>query len=50
MTHSVALITGATSGIGEATVRTLARRGVNVVVSGRRLRGAVFCLLSGLGR
>ena len=32
----VAFITGATSGIGEATAKTLAHRGVKVVVSGRR--------------
>jgi NAD(P)-dependent dehydrogenase (short-subunit alcohol dehydrogenase family) len=32
----VAFITGATSGIGEATSKTLARRGAKVVVSGRR--------------
>ena len=36
MTHKVALITGATSGIGEATARTLARKDAKVVVSGRR--------------
>ena len=32
----VAFITGGTSGIGEATAKTLASRGVKVVVSGRR--------------
>jgi NAD(P)-dependent dehydrogenase (short-subunit alcohol dehydrogenase family) len=32
----VAFITGATSGIGEATAKTLAHRGVRVVISGRR--------------
>jgi NAD(P)-dependent dehydrogenase (short-subunit alcohol dehydrogenase family) len=37
MSHSVAVVTGATSGIGEATARTLASRGVKVVVSGRRI-------------
>ncbi len=37
MAHSVALVTGATSGIGEVTARTLAQRGVKVVVSGRRI-------------
>ncbi len=37
MPHSVALVTGATSGIGEATARTFAKRGVKVVVSGRRI-------------
>jgi NADP-dependent 3-hydroxy acid dehydrogenase YdfG len=30
----VAFITGATSGIGEATAKTLAHRGVKVVISG----------------
>jgi NADP-dependent 3-hydroxy acid dehydrogenase YdfG len=32
----VAFITGATSGIAAATAKTLAQRGVKVVVSGRR--------------
>jgi 3-oxoacyl-[acyl-carrier protein] reductase len=32
----VAFITGATSGIGEATAKTFADMGVKVVVSGRR--------------
>lgn len=36
MRNKVALLTGATSGIGEVTARLLAERGVKVVISGRR--------------
>jgi NADP-dependent 3-hydroxy acid dehydrogenase YdfG len=36
LNDKVAFITGATSGIGEATAKTLALRGAKVVVSGRR--------------
>lgn len=36
MKNKVALITGATSGIGEITARLLAERGVKVALSGRR--------------
>src|SRR5687767_14644337 len=36
MRNKVALLTGATSGIGEVTAHLLAERGVKVVLSGRR--------------
>lgn len=34
--NKVIIITGATSGIGEATARVLAKHGAKVVLSGRR--------------
>lgn len=36
LTDSVAVVTGASSGVGEATARTLAARGSNVVLAARR--------------
>lgn len=36
MTQKVALITGGASGIGKSTALILARKGINVVISGRR--------------
>jgi len=36
MTEKVAIITGATAGIGEATARRFAREGIRVVLAGRR--------------
>ncbi len=36
--NKVIIITGATSGIGEATARVLAKHGAKVVLSGRRER------------
>jgi NADP-dependent 3-hydroxy acid dehydrogenase YdfG len=37
LTHKVAWITGAGTGIGEAGAIALAQAGMNVVISGRRL-------------
>ncbi|MCO6481473.1 MAG: SDR family NAD(P)-dependent oxidoreductase [Flavobacteriales bacterium] len=34
--HRIILVTGATSGIGEAVARTFAREGWRVIISGRR--------------
>jgi NAD(P)-dependent dehydrogenase (short-subunit alcohol dehydrogenase family) len=36
MTNKVAVLTGATTGIGKATAQILASRGASVVISGRR--------------
>jgi NAD(P)-dependent dehydrogenase (short-subunit alcohol dehydrogenase family) len=36
MTQEVALITGGASGIGKSTAMILVRKGINVVISGRR--------------
>jgi NAD(P)-dependent dehydrogenase (short-subunit alcohol dehydrogenase family) len=36
MTQKVALVTGGASGIGKSTAMILARKGINVVISGRR--------------
>jgi NAD(P)-dependent dehydrogenase (short-subunit alcohol dehydrogenase family) len=36
MTNQVAVLTGATTGIGKATAQILASRGASVVISGRR--------------
>lgn len=37
MKHQLALVTGATSGIGEALCRLLARQGINLIASGRSM-------------
>ena len=36
MSKKIALVTGATSGIGRATAQTLAKEGYNVIITGRR--------------
>jgi NAD(P)-dependent dehydrogenase (short-subunit alcohol dehydrogenase family) len=48
-TRAVALVTGSTSGIGEATVRRLAADGMTVVVHSRSSRDAGLALAAELG-
>ena len=48
-TRAVALVTGSTSGIGEATVRRLAADGMTVVVHSRSSRSAGLALAEELG-
>jgi len=46
LTHKIALVTGATRGIGTETVRQLAQQGVHTLLAGRRRESAVEIALT----